>query len=190
MRVDGVDDVFAAGDSTWFPVNQGGIAAQQADTAARAIAADLDPSIEAMPFDPVLRAAILTGSGPRYLRAPIMRNGQAAASRSPLWWPPGKVAGRLLAPFLAARAERSNQLPPPLEDLETPLEHNEKRLAADHDEAVQMCLISADSDARWGDYEAALRWLGTAEKLAITLPSAYALKRAQWREAAEAARVP
>jgi sulfide:quinone oxidoreductase len=190
MRVEGLDDVYAAGDATWFPVKQGGIAAQQADAAAGAIAATVDATIAAQPFDPILRGAILTGSGPRYLRAPMTRNGRSTASRSPLWWPPGKVAGRLLAPFLAARAERSNQLPPPLEDLEAPLEHNEERLAADHDEAVQMCLMSADSDARWGDYEGALRWLAAGEKLAITLPADYALRRQQWREAADAARVP
>ena len=38
-RVHGVTDVFAAGDITSFTVKQGGIAAQQADVAAAAIAA-------------------------------------------------------------------------------------------------------------------------------------------------------
>ena len=36
--VDGLERVFAAGDATWFPIKQGGIAAQQADAAAGAIA--------------------------------------------------------------------------------------------------------------------------------------------------------
>src|SRR5439155_18597076 len=34
-RVHGLSDVFAAGDATSFPVKQGGLAAQQADAAAR-----------------------------------------------------------------------------------------------------------------------------------------------------------
>ena len=38
-RVLGADDVYAAGDGTAFPVKQGGLAAQQADAAAAAIAA-------------------------------------------------------------------------------------------------------------------------------------------------------
>ena len=39
-------DVWAAGDATRFPVKQGGIAAQQADTAAEAIAARAGADIE------------------------------------------------------------------------------------------------------------------------------------------------
>ena len=38
-RVPGLDDVYAAGDITTFPVKQGGLAAQQADVAASVIAA-------------------------------------------------------------------------------------------------------------------------------------------------------
>ena len=40
-RVSGMQRVFAAGDVTTFPIKQGGIAAQQADVAAEAIAAEL-----------------------------------------------------------------------------------------------------------------------------------------------------
>ena len=47
-RVTGLPGVYAAGDITTFPVKQGGIAAQQADVAAQAIAlasgADVVPS--------------------------------------------------------------------------------------------------------------------------------------------------
>lgn len=39
-RVRGLPDVFAAGDATDFPVKQGGLAAQEADAVAEAIAAD------------------------------------------------------------------------------------------------------------------------------------------------------
>src|SRR5215210_5854321 len=45
-RVPGVDDVFAAGDATTFPVKQGGLAAQQADAVAEAIAAAAGAEIE------------------------------------------------------------------------------------------------------------------------------------------------
>ena len=38
-RVLGMDDVFAAGDATAFPIKQGGLAAQQADAVAESIAA-------------------------------------------------------------------------------------------------------------------------------------------------------
>ena len=188
MRVEGVPNVFAAGDATWFPINQGGLAAQQADAAASAIAAIVEPTITAEPFRPVLRGAILTGDGPRYLRSAIDdRNGSSAAARSPLWWPPGKVAGRYLAPFLVTQANRTEQLPPPLEDFEPPLDD---RSAEDHDETVRLCIVSAENDARWGDYAGALRWLGIAEQLEITLPHEYALKREQWQGEAKAARVP
>ncbi|MFN8162131.1 MAG: FAD-dependent oxidoreductase, partial [Solirubrobacterales bacterium] len=60
QRVEGTDHVFAAGDATWFPVKQGGIAAQQADVAASAIAAMADPDIPRAVFRPVLRGVLLT----------------------------------------------------------------------------------------------------------------------------------
>lgn len=40
MRVEGAPRVYAAGDATWYPNKQGGIAAQQGETAAASIAAD------------------------------------------------------------------------------------------------------------------------------------------------------
>ena len=44
MRVEGCADVYAVGDAGWFPVKQGGLAAQQADVAATAIAGKIDSS--------------------------------------------------------------------------------------------------------------------------------------------------
>lgn len=105
-RVTGVDDVFAAGDATAFPVKQGGLAAQQARAAAEAIAAAAGADVRPQPFRPILRGLVLTGSVPRYLRAEL-RGGAgdtATAAAEPLWWPPGKIVGRHLAPFLAERA--------------------------------------------------------------------------------------
>ena len=93
-------DVYAAGDITRFPVKQGGIAAQQADAVAESIAARAGVDIVPSPFEPVVHALMLTGREPLYLRAEIPA-GLAEASTDPLWWPPSKIAGRHLAPFLA-----------------------------------------------------------------------------------------
>ncbi len=57
----GMDRVYACGDVTAFPVKQGGIAAQQADVAAAAIAAELGADVEPEPFDPILRGTLWTG---------------------------------------------------------------------------------------------------------------------------------
>lgn len=64
MRVEGLSRVHAAGDATWFPIKQGGIAAQQADVAAGSIATLLNAEVEPTSFRPVLRGALLTGSAP------------------------------------------------------------------------------------------------------------------------------
>jgi sulfide:quinone oxidoreductase len=183
MRVDGLTGVFAAGDATWFPIKQGGLAAQQADAAASAIAARIDPRIEPRPFRPVLRAALLTGSGPRYLRTGVGdAPARQASSAAPLWWPPSKVAGTYLAPFMVAQAAHTNQPPPPLADLEPRPGDEGAADAEEHALAIEMALAAADADADAGDLRGALRWLAVAEELGITLPAAYALKREQWRE--------
>jgi len=105
-RVHGLADVFAAGDITSFPVKQGGIATQQADAAAELIAANAGADVSPQPFRPVLRGLLLTGRRPRYLRHEITGGAgdASAASPEPLWWPPAKIVGRYLAPFLGAFA--------------------------------------------------------------------------------------
>jgi sulfide:quinone oxidoreductase len=105
-RVGGLPDVFAAGDLTTFPVKQGGIAAQQADAAAEAIAADAGAEVLPQPFRPVLRGLLLTGGVPRYLRRDVARGNAGTVSVDPLWWPPAKIVGRRLTPFLAGVVER------------------------------------------------------------------------------------
>ena len=184
MRVEGLSDVFAAGDATWFPIKQGGIATQQADTAASAIASGADPSIEVEPFVPVLRGAILTGAAPRFLRASVEDpQGTSAAGASPLWWPMSKIAGRRLAPFLAGRLDRLGKSPAATGDLEVPIDEDETRSEEDHIDAVELALTAADADARWHDYRGALRWLAIAEHLGFTLPREIAAKREQWTAA-------
>ena len=93
--VGGAPGVYAAGDGTSTPMKQGGVAAQLADAVAEAIASDAGAPCDPTPFRPVLRAELLTGTLPWFLR-------EDETSRSPLWWPPGKVAARYLAPYLDA----------------------------------------------------------------------------------------
>jgi sulfide:quinone oxidoreductase len=96
----GLTDVYAAGDLTQSSIKQGGIAAQQADAVASAIAADVGAQVRPTAPKPVLRGLLLTGLAPRFLR------GEGSERRSlvdtqPLWWPPAKIVGRYLSPFLA-----------------------------------------------------------------------------------------
>ncbi len=109
-RVGSEVDVYAAGDLTQFPLKQGGIATQQADVAAAAIAAQAGAPVEPTPFRPVLRGLLLTGMVPRYLRAEA-GTARSAVDTEPLWWPPAKIVGRYLAPFLATRLGLSEEPP-------------------------------------------------------------------------------
>jgi sulfide:quinone oxidoreductase len=107
-RVVGLDGVWAAGDGIAFPVKFGGLAAEQADTAVADIAAQAGALVERKPFRPVLRGRLLTSSGPRYLRYDAAGGGgEGEATTHTLWWPPGKIAGRWLAPWLAARDDEA-----------------------------------------------------------------------------------
>jgi sulfide:quinone oxidoreductase len=114
--VHGLDDVYAVGDATAFPVKQGGITAEQADTAAEAIASRAGVAVEPRPFRPVLRGLLLAGGETRYLSAHITR-GPAIASEAeeePLWWPPTKIPGRHIARYLSERGkELARPGPPP-----------------------------------------------------------------------------
>lgn len=86
-------------------MKQGGLAAQQADAAAEAIAAIAGAEIEPQPFRPILRGLVLTGAAPLYARAELIAAGDPfAAGTDALWWPPGKSVGRDLAPYLAERS--------------------------------------------------------------------------------------
>ena len=110
-RVEGRDNVYAAGDITTFPLKQGGIAAQQADAAAAAIAALAGAPVRPRPFRPVLRGLLLTGLTPRFIEASLLDN-SAEIDTEPLWWPPAKIVGRYLAPFLAEHMGLAAEPPP------------------------------------------------------------------------------
>ncbi len=104
-RVRGLQNVFAAGDATDFPIKHGGIAAQQADTAAEAITALAGVPLAPTPFHPEIRAILLGGEKPLYLSAHVT-GGHGTSSQvneEPMWSPPTKIAARYLAPYLESR---------------------------------------------------------------------------------------
>jgi sulfide:quinone oxidoreductase len=105
-KATGLEHVWAAGDGIAFPVKFGGLAAEQADAAAEAIAQLAGADIVAQPFKPVLRGRLLTGHGERYMHHVAGGGGGGGeVADHTLWWPPSKVAGRRLAPYLAERDE-------------------------------------------------------------------------------------
>lgn len=112
-RVLGADGVYAAGDGTAFPVKQGGLATQQADAAAEHIAMRMGFRDSCEPFRPVLRGKLLTGAESLNLRTEIAGGaGDSQASPDALWWPPHKVSGRYLAPWLAQQSLHVDVEPP------------------------------------------------------------------------------
>ncbi len=181
-RVNGLADVYAAGDGTTYPIKQGGIAAQQADAAAESIAAQLGDAIVPSPLAPTLRGMLLTGIAPAYLRAQAAdAAGSSEAALNPLWWPPGKIAGRYLAPYLAGhnplvREQTLEDLPHSSED--------PARIRGLHEEARELALTFAERDGADGHYDSALQWLEVIERLDGVLPPGYLEKRADWQQAA------
>lgn len=116
-RVDSLEDVYAAGDGTTFPVKQGGLATQQADAAAEHIAARLGAEVEPRAFEPILRGQLVTGTESLNLKHELAGgHGEGTASLDYLWWPPQKVAGRYLAAWLG------HTVPTDLEPPSRPLE--------------------------------------------------------------------
>ncbi len=192
-RVAALKGVYAAGDGTTFPIKQGGIAAQQADAAAEAIAAQLGDAIEPAPLRPMLRGMLLTGIAPAFLRAELggatatagvetaagaPQGASFETAANPLWWPPGKVAGRYLAPYLAghdpfARERTLTDLPASTRD--------PARARRIHDEARELALAFADRDGEDGHLHSAVEWLEVVERLDGVLPPGYLQKREEWR---------
>jgi sulfide:quinone oxidoreductase len=143
---DGAPGVYVVGDAAAHAVKQGGLATQQADVAAAAIAAALGAPVDAPPFEAVLRGVLLTGVTFAYLREggePGERVTYATSLSAPL-----KIAARYLSAYLALG--------------EKP-ESSEARRA--------QALAFAQADARWGDERSAQEWLAVAETLDDLTPS-------------------
>jgi sulfide:quinone oxidoreductase len=140
--VRGVPDVYAAGDATSFPIKQGGIAVQQAEVVAKAVAARLGAPVTPSSFRPLLRGLLLTGEAPRFLEAKIGggRGETSTDSGSPLWWPPSKIAGGRLGRTL--RKAGLPVLPPPTDLAAIPVEIE---VPADRGEAARTPLLAGHS---------------------------------------------
>ncbi len=126
-RVDGIEDVFAAGDATSFPIKQGGLAAQQADAVAETIAASVGADIDPQPLRPILRGVLLSGGPARYLRADVSgcAGESSTITEEALWWPPTKLCGSYLSPYLASlTGDAADVMPhdPDAIPVETPLD--------------------------------------------------------------------
>ncbi len=183
-RVSGLENVYAAGDATNLPIKQGGVATQQADAAVEMIAALAGAGPTPSALEPVLRGMLLTGVAPTYLRAAVgeqLAGGELASS--PLWWPPTKIAGRYLGPYLAELGRRAGDAP--LDDRPLPRD-DPREVVAGHREARELALRFALSDANSDDYRSALRWLEVVEQLDGELPMGYPERRAEWRRRAGA----
>ena len=133
-RVRGVDDVYAAGDGTNFPIKHGGIGTEEADAAAEHIAAGFGAALDPQPFRPVIRGKLLTGDDSLHMQhAPAGGAGEGSASPDYLWWPPRKVAGRFLAPWLGHESGQLGEPPAHSIDVEValPKEWHEEPMALD-----------------------------------------------------------
>jgi sulfide:quinone oxidoreductase len=179
MHVGGFERVWAAGDVTHFPVKQGGIAAQQADVAASAIAALAGARVAVAPFRPVLRGALITGGAPEFLEARLSDPAAGIATvGQPLWTPSIKMAAKYLGPYLS-RALRGGTTEPEFRDLD---DSGADRTSQPRSErAVEAAIDAADSEAARGDYEAALRWISFVEQLDLALPAELVARRERWR---------
>jgi sulfide:quinone oxidoreductase len=96
-QMQGSDTIWAAGDAIAYPIKFGGLATQQADVAAAAIAAMAGAAASSPISTPRLTGVLMTGSIPRPLGT--ARRGPSLAHH-PLWKPAGKVLGRYLTGFL------------------------------------------------------------------------------------------
>jgi sulfide:quinone oxidoreductase len=109
--VTGLPDVYAAGDMTSFPIKQGGLAAQQADLIAQRIASNHGTAVKEPRVQHVLRARLLGGAHPIFLRTELDEFGQATAAtlqhqsfeEGKSSTSPEKVFGRYLSPYLCTR---------------------------------------------------------------------------------------
>lgn len=107
----GLADVYAAGDMTNFPIKQGGLAAQQADLIAQCIASGHGAVIKEPRVQHVLRARLLGGAHPIFLRTVLDEFGQATSAtlqresfeEGEYSTAPEKVFGRYLTPYLHTR---------------------------------------------------------------------------------------
>jgi sulfide:quinone oxidoreductase len=100
-RVPGLGSVYAAGDGTDYPVKHGAIAAQQAQVAARCIAAAAGADVTPRPFRPTLSGMLLTGGTPRYLTARLIGGHPFRSTAAVMPDEAAGAPGKLVAPYLS-----------------------------------------------------------------------------------------
>lgn len=107
-RVDGLDEVFAAGDTSDFPVKQAFLALLQADAIAEGIAADVQGRLPRFVFEPVSKFVLEEFDTGLYAQAPFTANDglrvevdspDYRAGASPLW----RIGKRMLGTALPKR---------------------------------------------------------------------------------------
>jgi hypothetical protein len=123
---------------------------------------------------------LLTGIAPTFMRAPIngSNGGRFQIAASPLWWPPSKIAGRHLAPYLAGHDTLTRA--GTLEDRPFP-GHDREQLEESYTEARELAFAFAERDAADRHFKSALEWLEVIERLDGVLSPAYVSKRADWQ---------
>jgi sulfide:quinone oxidoreductase len=100
-RVSGQEDVYAAGDATLPALKHSTLASSQGTAAAEAIAAAAGADVDPRPWSATLYGILtLPPHFPGRPGSPWVREGEPVTHC--LWWPPGHVAGRHLAPYLAS----------------------------------------------------------------------------------------
>ena len=103
-RVLGLKMCSLAGDATAFAIRRRGLAAQQGDAVAESIAASVDADVAPRPFRPFLTGLLTGQEGTLHGRShPHRHEDDGSLSERPLWWPPNRLCGRYLAPYLSSR---------------------------------------------------------------------------------------
>jgi len=107
-RVEGLRNVYAAGDLTTFPIKQGGLAAQQADVVAHTLAEELGAPVKQVRTPQVMRARLVGGERPLFLRTEFDWSGRPTsaaleAAGDEQAASAAKVLGRYLVPYLETR---------------------------------------------------------------------------------------
>lgn len=123
----GLPDVYAVGDMTSYPVKQGGLAAQQADVVAQRIASSYGTAIAQPKPHRVLRARLVGGPNPIYLRSELDEFGQPTSStlHGHFDGPESggareKVFARYLGPYLDTRAPVNSPAQPVVRSQQRP----------------------------------------------------------------------
>lgn len=101
--VHGLRRVYAAGDITDTPVKHMGLAADQGDVAAQAIAALAGVPLDPRPLRPALHVVLLGAQQPLFIRSQMLgeHGVDLELSTEPLWQPAEKLNSEYLGPALA-----------------------------------------------------------------------------------------